>query len=124
MTPIDVATGRTGTPIRVGSGPWGIAITPDGKTAYVANYGANGGGNTVTPIDVATGRAGTPIRVGDGPVAIAITPDGTTAYVTNYGGGTVTPIDVATGRLAPRSASEAVRWRSRSRRDQRRGIRS
>jgi YVTN family beta-propeller protein len=69
VTPIDVATGRAGTPIQVGKGPVAIAITPDGKTAYVASYKAS----TVTPIDVATGRAGTPITVGNSPLAIAIT---------------------------------------------------
>ncbi len=48
-----------GTPIQVGNGPDAIAITPDGKTAYVGNYGdKNGSGDTMTPIDVATGRAG------------------------------------------------------------------
>jgi YVTN family beta-propeller protein len=94
VTLIDLATGHTGTPIRVGSEPDAIAITPDGMTAYVAN---NVGG-TVTPIDLATGRPGTPIRVGNGPSHIAITPDGKTAYVTYWGGDTVTPIDLATGR--------------------------
>jgi DNA-binding beta-propeller fold protein YncE len=31
------ATDTAGTPITVGSEPVGIAITPDGKTAYVAD---------------------------------------------------------------------------------------
>jgi YVTN family beta-propeller protein len=73
--------------------PTAIAITPDGKTAYVANEGSN----TVTPITVATGTAGTPITVGSTPDAIAITPNGQTAYVANEGSRTVTPITVATG---------------------------
>ncbi len=42
----------------VGNGPQGVAVTPDGATAYVANF--NGG--DVTPIDVATNTAGTVIR--------------------------------------------------------------
>ena len=46
-------------------------ITPDGKTAYVANAGSG----TVTPIATATGTAGPPITVGSYPGAIAITPD-------------------------------------------------
>ena len=37
MTPIATATNTAGPPITVGSGPDAIAITPDGKTAYVAN---------------------------------------------------------------------------------------
>ena len=73
-----------------GGGPYAIAITPDGKTAYVANSG------TVTPITTATDTAGTPITAGSDPYAIAITPDGKTAYVANNGSGTVTPITTAT----------------------------
>jgi YVTN family beta-propeller protein len=91
VTPIDVATGRAGTAIQPGNSPWTVAITPDGKTAYVAGY--NGG---VTPVNLATGRVGTPIPVGGGMDAIAITPDGRTAYVAHNDG--VTPIDLATGR--------------------------
>jgi YVTN family beta-propeller protein len=49
--------------------PYAIAITPDGKTAYVLNIGSG----TVTPIRTATGTAGTPITVGTEPMAIAIT---------------------------------------------------
>ena len=97
VTPIDVATGRAGTPIQPGNDPWAIAITPDGKTAYLAGYT-----NTVTPVNLATGSVGTPIQIGGtpGPNAIAITPDGKTAYVAGYGG-TVTPINLATGRPGP-----------------------
>ncbi len=47
-----------------------IATTPDGKTAYVANFGSG----TVTPIRTATNTALTAIKVGAQPVAIAITP--------------------------------------------------
>ena len=54
-----------GAPIIVGAGkehPLGIAITPDGKKAYVANNGtessAEGNGDTVTPITLATNTAG------------------------------------------------------------------
>ena len=50
--------------------PDGIAITPDGKTAYVINFASA----SVTPIATATNTAGTPIEVGDGPYAIAVTP--------------------------------------------------
>jgi hypothetical protein len=66
-----------------------IAITPDGKTAYVL------GVHTVTPINTATNTPGKPIRLGSNPTAlIAITPDGKTAYVGTTG--TVIPISTAT----------------------------
>jgi YVTN family beta-propeller protein len=101
---VDLTTGKYGKPIKVdhllslpgggtvGDGPITITITPDGKTAYTANYEAW----TVTPIDVATGTRGTPIKVGQNPNSIAITPDGKTAYTANAGDSTVTPIDLAT----------------------------
>ena len=73
-------------------GPSGIAITPNGQTAYVVNNDDD----TVTPITLATDTPGTPIAVGDAPVGIAITPDGTKAYVTNQAADTVTPITLAT----------------------------
>ena len=37
VTPIATATNTAGPPITVGNDPNAIAITPDGKTAYVAN---------------------------------------------------------------------------------------
>ena len=47
-------------PITVGAHPLGVAITPDGATAYVTNTNDN----TVTPISVATNTPGAPIPVG------------------------------------------------------------
>src|SRR5271166_5655854 len=87
VTPIDVATNKAGKPIPATFDPHGIAITPNGKTAYVIGIGG------VTPIEVATNKPGTQIAaVGYG---IAITPNGQTAYATNFGSDTVTPIEVA-----------------------------
>ena len=100
VTPIATATNTAGPPINVGSDPRRIAITPDGKTAYVAAYRSD----TVTPIATATNTAGPPINVGSNPGAIAITPDGRTAYVLNSddgGPGTVTPIATATNTAGP-----------------------
>jgi YVTN family beta-propeller protein len=102
VTPIPVATDTPGhSSIPVGSNPVGVAITPDGKTAYVTNDVLRG---TVTPIAVATNTPGRPIPVGGFPVGVAITPDGRTVYVANRGSNSVTPIPVATripGRPIP-----------------------
>jgi YVTN family beta-propeller protein len=97
VTPIAAATNTAGPPITVGIEPYGLAITPDGKTVYIANYGSG----TVTPIATATNTAGPPITVGFGPLDIAITPDGKTAYVANADDGTVTPIATATNIPGP-----------------------
>jgi YVTN family beta-propeller protein len=69
VTPIRTATNTAGKPIKVGAGPLAIAITPDGKTAYVANFGSA----SVTPIRIATNTVGNDIKVGSAPVAIVIT---------------------------------------------------
>ena len=70
VTPIRTATNTALPPIETGSDPNAIAITPDGRTAYVTNPGSG----TVTPIRTATNTALRPIKTGLGPDAIAITP--------------------------------------------------
>ena len=107
VTPINTATDTLGTPLKfhvTARGTFGqLAITPDGKTAYVTT------GSTVTPINTATNTPGTPIHLrparsfGSFWGQIVITPDGETAYVLTGGylviGGVVsslTPINTAT----------------------------
>jgi YVTN family beta-propeller protein len=76
-----------------------IAITPESKTAYVANASTG----TITPIRTATDTALSRIRLADGAGPIAITPDGRTAYVIAGSGpgrtGTVIPIRTATNQV-------------------------
>jgi YVTN family beta-propeller protein len=98
VTPVDTATETAGPAIKVGAQPSAIAITPDGRTAYVVNENDLAGlkDGTVTPITTATDEPGKPIGVGMEPDAIAITPNGQTAYVANQLSGTVTPITIAT----------------------------
>ena len=65
VTPITTATNTPGRPIRVGEGPLAIAVTPNGKTAYVANEGTGHvDAHTVTPIQTATNKAGRGIPIG------------------------------------------------------------
>jgi DNA-binding beta-propeller fold protein YncE len=90
VTPITVATNTARSPITVGPAPAALAITPDGKTLYVADVEG-----TVTPISVATDTAGPQITVAQEPDQIVITPDSKRAYVLSYDG-TVTPIVTAT----------------------------
>src|SRR5271163_2820731 len=59
VTPINLATNLAGNSITVGTRPYGIAITPNGDTAYVTNEGSN----TVTPITLATKETGLEIHV-------------------------------------------------------------
>ena len=45
---LDAGTGRELAKVQVGSGPHEVAISPDGTTAVVANYGQRQPGNTLT----------------------------------------------------------------------------
>jgi len=64
--------------------PMGVAISPDGKTAYTVLDN----NNTLTKIDLtaATLAQGAEIRVGNVPHSVVISADGTTAYVSNEAG--------------------------------------
>ncbi len=94
---IDTETNQVlGTPIGVGTTPIPIAITPDGKRAYVANYEEN----SVSVIDTETNAViGSPIKVGIEPWGIAITPDGKDAYVANEQEESVSVIDTETNQV-------------------------
>lgn len=102
------------------SGPFAIAITPDGKYAYVTNFGSNNFapiGTTVAVVDLTSNTIIKMIDLAIQPSGIAITPDGRYAYVSNYntlysngapaftgltaGQGTVNIIDIATNTVIP-----------------------
>jgi YVTN family beta-propeller protein len=72
VSTIDVKTGtKDPTDIPVGTYPNGVAVTPDGMTAFVTN----GLSDAVSTIDVKT-RTKNPadIPVGAGPTRVAVTP--------------------------------------------------
>ena len=73
-----------------------MAITPDGKHAYVVD----GIGGAVSVITTATGAVSARITVGKVPIRVAFTPDGKHAYVTNSLDGTVSVITTATGAVS------------------------
>jgi DNA-binding beta-propeller fold protein YncE len=86
----------------VGTFPDAVAVTPNGKTALVANYGDG----TVTPINLVSGKVLPAIQAGPGPAGVAVAPNGKIAYVTDAGsapiGTTITPIDLKTDKpLSP-----------------------
>jgi DNA-binding beta-propeller fold protein YncE len=80
LSVISTATNAAVAQIALPESPVGpIAITPNGKTAYVVAF------QDVIPVDLATDIAGTPIPTpitgGGGDLSIAVTPNGKTAYV-------------------------------------------
>jgi YVTN family beta-propeller protein len=89
QTTIQVSKGSSSTIGR------GIAITPDGKNAYLTN----GGLNTVSVINTATNTVSATVDVGVDPGGLAITPDGKHVYVTNHGSDNVSVIDTAANKV-------------------------
>ncbi len=84
--------------IAVGTEPNGVALTPDGTRAYVANTVSG----TVSVISVNRGgraRVLTNIVVGTEPYGVAMTPNGTRVYVTNKNSNNVSVIDTRTNRV-------------------------
>src|SRR5450432_2306902 len=51
--------------VPVGNDPHEVAVSDDGKTAYVSNYGGGGGsGSTIAVVDLVAQKALTPIELG------------------------------------------------------------
>jgi ABC-type uncharacterized transport system permease subunit len=79
VVPVDVASGRQGTPIQAPDRPIaGIAASPDGGTIWSA---ITGNGGDVVATDVRANRVGVPVRLGHDPIAMALSPDGKWLYV-------------------------------------------
>jgi YVTN family beta-propeller protein len=95
---IDTASNTIGAnPIAVGCGPTGIAVTPDGTRAYVANQYDS----TVSVIDAATDTVSATVTLpyGSALANVAISPDGQRAYVTAVAANSVFVIDTSSNTV-------------------------
>lgn len=79
--------------------PMGIAISPDGSTAFTANYGhSDAPGSTLSVVDLETLTVLEDVEVGQRPEQVTLNADGALGLVNLAGDGTVVvfdPIDVA-----------------------------
>src|SRR5690348_2386498 len=82
---ISLADGRTIATMPVGNGPHEVAISPDGRWAVAANYGAQTPGNSLTVLDLRTRQPVRTIDLGSytRPHGIAWMPDGKRVVVTS-----------------------------------------
>ncbi|ABR05339.1 PE-PGRS family protein PE_PGRS17 [Mycobacterium tuberculosis TKK-01-0007] len=79
----------TGSPITIGNGPSGVAVSPVTGLVFVTNFDSN----TVSVIDPTTNTVtGSPITVGTAPTGVAVNPVTGEVYVTNFAGDTVSVI--------------------------------
>ena len=75
--------------VAAGSGPWGVAVSPNGQYVYVTNDGTDGSGG-ISQYTVGAGGALQPmatptVAAGSGPWGVAVSPNGQYVYVTNDG---------------------------------------
>jgi len=100
-------TPKAATSVAAGTTALAVAVNPDGRSAYVANFDDN----TISQYDVGTDGALTPkspatVATGAEPASIAVSPDGRTAYVANFLDGTIAVDDIgADGGLTPRPSA-------------------
>ncbi|MGA2963271.1 MAG: hypothetical protein ABSD96_16450, partial [Candidatus Korobacteraceae bacterium] len=62
------ATNKVIASVEVGARPWGIALSPDGKTLY----SANGPSNDISIVDLATNTVTKRIKAGAGPWGVVV----------------------------------------------------
>jgi YVTN family beta-propeller protein len=110
LSVVDVAAGRELTRVPTGNAPHEVAVSPDGRTAVVTNYGTGQQpGNTLTVIDLVALVPTATIDLGAQrrPHGIAYHPDGRRVVVTTEGNGTLTVVDVAARRVEAAIATGA-----------------
>ncbi len=69
---IDGSTYSMITTISVGQEPYGVGVSPDGKTVFITNLA----GDTVSVISTDTNTVTNTVSVGDFPFGVAVSPDG------------------------------------------------
>lgn len=87
---LDTATNSLVNTVTVGINPFGVAVSPDGRYAYVTNFSSG----TVPVIDAATHTVTATIGLTSGggmtaPTGVAVTPDGRDAYVIDDSSATI-----------------------------------
>ena len=95
--------------IPVGTEPNGVALSPDGTRAYVANTAS--GTVSVLAVDRTTASIAsvvTTIPVGTEPYGVALTPTGRKLYVTNARSNSVSVIDTSTNQVIKTIANAGI----------------
>ncbi|WP_050436325.1 hypothetical protein [Chondromyces crocatus] len=82
--------------VSVAADAWGVAVTPDEKTAIVTSAWTH----TVTAVDLDAAKVRWTATVAREPRGIVVTRDGATAYVSHLVGAALTRLDVASGAVS------------------------
>jgi YVTN family beta-propeller protein len=120
---VDLESGKLVRELAVGIAPYDVAVSPDGQTAYVSNWGgrppgkadrtANSAGTavlvdkrgaaltgTISVVDLKQNREIREITTGLHPSGLALSMDGRTLYVANANSDTISVIDTGTLRVS------------------------
>ena len=98
---VDLATGEETAKLPTGAGPHEVAVSPDGRTAVVADYGTQEPGNTLTVIDLSTITVVNTIDLGEHsrPHGIVFLGDGERVVATAEGSEHLLVVDVVHGEI-------------------------
>ena len=109
---VDPATEKVLVKLPTGLGPHEVAVSPDGRTAYVSNFGRysvyppgdtahDKAGNTITVIDLVERKLKTTFDLGThtGPHGMTVSRDGKLVWVTTETPQAVLELDSATGKI-------------------------
>ena len=102
VTVIDAGSGRVIATLPTGEAPHEVAVSRDGRTALVSNYGARGKpGNTLTVIDIAKAAVLRTITLENvtRPHGMAFLPGDTLVAVTSQTTGAIALADTRSGKL-------------------------
>lgn len=79
---VDLDSGTVTATLDTADVPMGVAISPDGTTAYTANFGAEGArGRTMSIIDLSSGTITAEFNVGPGPEQVVLNDAGTLGLI-------------------------------------------
>lgn len=94
VTVLDLAGGRKLRDLTVGGRPEGIAVSPDGRTLWVADLeGARVQAFDTSAIESAKAPRSTVVKTGNRPIRVLVSPDGRWAVTSDFLDGTLTVID-------------------------------
>lgn len=107
---VDTGSGKVVATLPTGRGPHEVAVSPDGETAIVADYGTREApGSTLTVIDLPGKRVAKTIDLGEHtrPHGVQFLPGGGRAAVTTEGSRSLLVVDLETGKVASAIATGA-----------------
>jgi YVTN family beta-propeller protein len=96
---VDLQSGRATGPIEVGNGSERVAISADGRLAYVADGDPKADHGSIRILDLASATVIKTVPVGKFPFNLVVMPDGKTVYVANVLGSSISVLDTATNTI-------------------------